>query len=90
MNLKLVGPGMVAIACCLAPLGLAADETAETCVSCHKDALSLESSDPAELAGLIRDMRDGAIPHVVPVPPLSDDEIAALAEVLAATASEEQ
>lgn len=85
MSLTLARPALIAVACSLMPFALVADELAESCASCHKDALSLESSDAAELAELIRDIRDGEVPHVVPIPPLTDDEIAELAKALAGT-----
>lgn len=59
-----------------------ADEVAETCIRCHKDALTLAGRPADELAARLRDMRDGRGEHIVAIPDLSDDELAALAEQL--------
>ena len=65
--------------------GLAnADEVEDSCRACHRGDLSLGEWVPAELATLVRSMRDGNAEHLVPIPALSDDEVARLAEALAA------
>ena len=62
----------------------AADDAAEACRGCHKDARSLAGRDAETLADHIRRIRDGELRH----PPLrldddSDDAIDALAAALA-------
>jgi hypothetical protein len=59
-----------------------ADETEDSCRACHRGDLSLEHWAAADLAARVSSMRDGTEAHVVPIPPLSDAEIAALAEAL--------
>lgn len=62
---------------------LPAQDMAESCVACHKGPLTLESWDAAELAERLRDIRDGRSNHVVPLPPLGDEDLEALASALA-------
>ena len=73
---------LIAIGCLVLPLAALGQDAADACTSCHRDALSLQAWDAAELAARIREMRDGAAPHIVPIPALDDAEIAALAEAL--------
>lgn len=74
---------LIAALCCALPLAATGQDAVESCAACHRDALSLEAWDVAELATRIREMRDGSAPHVVSIPALTDHEIAALAEALA-------
>lgn len=65
------------------PMPLLADETADSCRVCHKDALTLEDWQAADLESRLRQLRDGGAEHVVPIPKLSDADLRALAAALA-------
>lgn len=65
--------------------GAFADEIEDSCRACHRGDLALDAMSAADLAALIRSMRDGDAEHIVPMPVLSDEEIAALAAALAAS-----
>lgn len=65
------------------PAAVLAEEAADSCRACHKDALTLENRTAADLEARIKDMRDGHADHVVPIPKLSDEELRALAAALA-------
>lgn len=68
---------------CALPLAAFADEVADSCTACHKGALTLEKWESAPLAARLIEMREGRAMHVVPLPRLSDEQLEALAKVLA-------
>jgi hypothetical protein len=69
---------------CSLPALASADEVADSCLFCHKDALTLTNMDPATIAARLRDFVAGRANHPVPIPPLDDAQIAALARALTA------
>lgn len=73
---------LTAMAGCLLGSAAFCQEPAEACRVCHKDELSLQGWETAELAVLIRQMREGSAEHVVPIPDLTDEELEALAAAL--------
>jgi hypothetical protein len=72
---------LIAACCFVMPLAVSAQDV-DVCNGCHRDTLSLEAWDTAELAAKIREMRDGDIPHIVPIPALDNAQIDALADAL--------
>ena len=87
MSYRITAAALAATAILLAGCGedvSAAGDAAAACAGCHQGKRSLAGRDVDELAGAIRDIRDGEQKH----PPLgldddSDEAIAALAAVLA-------
>ncbi len=63
-----------------------ADDVAESCRACHRDALSLASWSAEALVRRIEDIRAGRVDHMVPMPDLSDERLRALAAELAGRA----
>jgi len=70
------------LAACALPMGGLASETGDHCRLCHTDALTLEHRDVADLTATLRDIVAGRAEHPLPFPPLSDDDIVALAREL--------
>ena len=68
----------------LSPSLASADEVVDTCVACHKDALSLKGKQAPAIAARLKDMRDGRARHPVPLPNLTDSEIESLSRALTA------
>jgi hypothetical protein len=60
----------------------------EGCLACHQGALGLEDRPVEDLTVIIADMAAGRVNHPVPIPALSDEDVAALAEALAARAGQ--
>jgi cytochrome c553 len=73
---------LLVIACLLPAIALA-DDAADSCLVCHKDALSLKHMTAAEIAARLKDFAGGRANHPAPIPGLSDAQIEALAKTLA-------
>jgi cytochrome c553 len=71
------------VVACLLPALTWAEEPADSCLNCHKDALSLKHLKAAEIAARLKDFAAGRADHPVPIPALSDAQIEALAKTLA-------
>jgi cytochrome c553 len=67
---------------CLLPALASADETADSCLFCHKDALSLKHLTAAQITARLKDFAAGRADHPTPIPALSDAQIEALAKTL--------
>jgi hypothetical protein len=72
------------VAICSLPTFTAAAGIADSCLVCHKDALTLERWDATSLKARIKDLTEGRAGHPVPIPPLSEAELDMLAQTLAA------
>jgi cytochrome c553 len=68
---------------CLLPALAWAEEPVDSCLFCHKDALSLKHLTAAEIAARLKDFAAGRADHPAPIPALSDAQIEALAKTLA-------
>jgi len=60
-----------------------ADEMADACAACHRDALSLQRWNADDLHARLRQMTADSAGHPVPLPALSDEGLRVLAEALA-------
>lgn len=58
------------------------DAMVSQCQSCHQGGLDLRGKDTEALLAIIREIGAGAKPHPVPVPPMSDEDMARLAKRL--------
>lgn len=63
--------------------GTFADPVADSCLACHKGAMSLKSWKADALAERLKEIKAGRVDHMVPLPDLTDEQLAALAAELA-------
>lgn len=71
------------IAVILGPAALSAQEVSNSCLVCHKDALSLRSWTVATLELRLRELVADPSAHPMPLPELDQDALRALATALA-------
>ena len=69
--------------CLLVAGTISADEVSDSCLSCHRNALSLDSWTAEALDARLREIINSSGEHPVPLPELDDDQLRALAEALA-------
>lgn len=68
---------------CVVACGAFADDVADSCLACHKDGMSLKSWKADALATRLKEIKAGRVDHMVPLPDLTDEQLAALAKQLA-------